>query len=279
MAKKALGRGLDALFPKRDEEDLQGVTNVAISSIHPNPYQPRDDYSDSEILTLVDSIKQKGVIQPIVVRKSGKAYELVCGERRFRAARKAGLKRIPVVVKDLIDREVLEVALIENLQRKDLNPIEEAKAYNRLAKEFSLTQSNIAKLVGKQRSTVTNRIRLLNLPKTIQSMIMQGVISEGHARAILAVGDESKMLFIANQIKRQGLSVRDTEKLTQNKQRRIKKNIKKDSFTIEAERLLREKFGTKCSILKKGKAGKITIEFYSSEDLVRIFDVLSIGID
>jgi len=279
MAKKALGRGLGALFPSEDSDDVRGIVSVEISCIRPNPYQPREDYSDSEISTLVDSVKQKGVIQPIVVRKRGEVYELVCGERRFRAARKAGLKKIPVVVRNLIDREVLEVALIENLQRKDLNPIEEAKAYNRLLKEFNLTQSSVAKLVGKKRPTVANRLRLLRLPSTIQSMIMRGEISEGHARAILSLDDENKMLSLVNEIRKRNLSVRDIEKLTQKRGKVREKKKKKDTFTVEAERLLREKFGTRCSINRKGKAGKLIIEFYSKDDLIRIFDVLSIGID
>lgn len=277
MAKRGLGKGLGALFPEQHLE--KDIVSMELSSIRPNPFQPREDYSDTEISELVDSIKRKGVIQPIVVRKSGNFYEIVCGERRFRAARKAGIKRIPVVIKELQDREVLELALIENLRRKALNPIEEAKAYNRLIKEFGLTQSEIAKVVGKQRPTVTNIIRLLRLPHSIQSMILRNEITEGHARAILSLKDETSMLSIAQEIKKKGLSVRDVERLIQKKVKIVKKTKKKDLFTREAERILRERLGTKCTIQKRGKAGKIIIEFYSKEDLERIFDILSINID
>ncbi len=277
MAKKVLGKGLGALFP--DENLKKDIVSIELSSIHPNPYQPREEYSDAEIAGLIDSIKSKGVIQPIVVRRSGKILELVCGERRYRAAKKAGLRRIPVVIKDLQDREVLELALIENLQRKDLNPIEEAKAFNRLIKEFGLTQSEVAKVVGKERSTITNRIRLLRLPHSIQSMVLRNEITEGHARALLSLKDETSMLSIAKEIKRKGLSVREVERLIQKKIRVVKKSKGKDIFTIETERILREKFGTKCSIQKRGKLGKIIIEFYSKDDLERIFDILAISID
>lgn len=277
MVKKALGKGLGALFP---EHDLRRDTNlIDLSSIRPNPFQPRMEYTESEISGLIDSIKRKGVIQPIVVRKSGKLFELVCGERRYRAAKKVGLKKIPAVVKDLTDREVLELALIENIQRKNLNPIEEAKAYNRLIKEFGLTQTDIAKEIGKERSTISNRIRLLKLPQPIQSMVLRDEISEGHARALLAAEDENAMVSIANEITKKGLSVRDIERLIQKKTRRTKKAKTKDLFTNEAERILREKFGTRCIIKKKGNAGKLIIEYYSQEDLERIFDILSIKID
>lgn len=277
MPKKALGKGLGALFPEQDFN--KDIVSLEISSIRPNPYQPREDYPDEEIAGLVDSIKNKGVIQPIVVRRRGKVFELVCGERRYRAARNAGLRKIPVVIKDLQEREVLELALIENLQRKDLNPIEEAKAYNRLIKEFGLTQSEVAKVVCKERSTVTNRLRLLKLSHAIQTMVLRNEISEGHARALLSLKDETSMLSIAKEINRKGLSVRDVERLIQKKVKVVRKSKGKDFFTQEAERILREKFGTRCIIQKRGKSGKLIIEFYSGEDLERILDILSINID
>jgi ParB family chromosome partitioning protein len=277
MAKKALGKGLGALFP---EQDLKRDSNlIDLSSIRSNPFQPRMEYSESEISGLINSIKSKGVIQPIVVRKKGKSYELICGERRYRAAKKVGLKKIPAVVKDLTDREVLELAIIENLQRKDLNPIEEAKAFHRLIKEFGLTQTEIAKEVGRERSTISNTIRLLKLPQTIQTMVLTDEISEGHARALLSVEDETVMISLANEIKRRDLSVRDTERLIQRKAKKKKRAKTKDLFTTEAERILREKFGTRCLIQKKGNSGKLIIEYYSQEDLKRIFDILSINID
>jgi ParB family chromosome partitioning protein len=277
MAKRALGKGLGALFPKEDLK--KDVITLPMSSIKPNPYQPREDYPDIEITGLIESIKSKGIIQPIVVRKSGKVYELVCGERRYRAAKKAGLQRIPSVIKELTDREVLELALIENLQRKDLNPIEEAKAYNRLVVEFGLTQLEIAKVIGKERSTVANRLRLLKLPPSVQAMVMREEISEGHARVLLALENESSMLAMANEIKHKKLSVRQIEQLMRRRGETNKKTSKKDLFTTEAERILREKFGTRCTIQKQGKSGKLVIEFYSQEDLARIFDILSIAID
>jgi ParB family chromosome partitioning protein len=277
MAKRALGKGLGALFPKEDLK--KDIITLPLASIKPNPYQPREDYSDAEIAGLIESIKSKGIIQPIVVRKSGKVYELVCGERRYRAAKNAGLQRIPAVIKELADREVLELALIENLQRKDLNPIEEAKAYNRLIVEFGLTQTEVSKVIGKERSTITNRLRLLKLPLSVQAMVMREEISEGHARALLGLESESSMLSMANEIRSKKLSVRQVEQLMRRRGTTKKKTGKKDLFTTEAERLLREKFGTRCTIQKHGKSGKLVIEFYSQEDLERIFEILSIAID
>ena len=225
MVKKALGRGLGALFPQEDLKKDKAFLPLAI--IRPNPYQPREDYSNSQIENLIESIKSKGIIQPIVVRRSGKVYELVCGERRYRAAKKAGLKDIPVVIRDLSDREVLEIALIENLQRKDLNPIEEAKSFNRLIKEFKLTQSDVSRVVGKERSTVANRLRLLKLPLSIQSMIKRNEVSEGHARALLSLSDETSMLSIAKEIIQKKLSVRDVERLIQKRTVKRKKRERK----------------------------------------------------
>lgn len=277
MSKRVLGKGLGALFPEHDLK--KDIFSLELSSIRPNPFQPREDYSDAEIASLIDSVKSKGIIQPVIVRKSGKLFELVCGERRYRAAKKAGLRKIPVVIKELTDREVLEIALIENLQRKDLNPIEEARAYKRLINEFGLTQSEVSKVIVKERSTVTNRLRLLKLPKTIQSMVMRNEISEGHARTLLSLKDETQMLSIAKAIIRKNLSVRDVEKLIHKKVKTIKKSKEKDIFTNEIERILREKFGTRCIIQKRGKSGKLVIEFYSKEDLEKILDILSIKID
>lgn len=277
MAKRALGKGLGALFPKEDLK--KDIITLPLASIKPNPFQPREDYSDTEIAELIESVKSKGIIQPIVVRKSGKVYELVCGERRYRAAKKAGLQRIPTVIKELTDREVLELALIENLQRKDLNPIEEAKAYNRLIVEFGLTQAEVSRVIAKERSTVTNRLRLLKLPLSVQAMVMREEISEGHARALLGLDNESSMLAMATEIKHRKLSVRQVEQLMRRRGRTKRKANKKDLFTTEAERLLREKFGTRCTIQKRGQSGKLMIEFYSEEDLERIFEILSIAID
>lgn len=277
MSKRVLGKGLGALFPEHDLK--KDIFSLELSSIRPNPFQPREDYSDAEIASLIDSVKSKGIIQPVIVRKSGKLFELVCGERRYRAAKKAGLRKIPVVIKELTDREVLEIALIENLQRKDLNPIEEARAYKRLINEFGLTQSEVSKVIVKERSTVTNRLRLLKLPNPIQSMVMRNEISEGHARTLLSLKDETQMLSIAKVIIRKNLSVRDVEKLIHKKVKTIKKTKEKDIFTNEIERILREKFGTRCIIQKRGKSGKLVIEFYSKEDLERILDILSIKID
>jgi ParB family chromosome partitioning protein len=277
MVKRALGKGLGALFPKEDME--KDTISLPMSSIRPNPYQPRSDYGDAEIAELIESVKGKGVIQPIVVRKSGSVYELVCGERRYRAAKKAGLQRIPAVIKVLTNREVLELALIENLQRKDLNPLEEAKAYHRLVKEFGLTQAEVSKVIGKDRTTITNRLRLLKLPLTIQTMVLRNEITEGHARALLALDDEAYMLSLASEIKSRKLSVRQIERLVQRRGTGPKRAKKSDPFATEAERLLREKFGTRCSIQRRGESGKLVIEFYSSEDLERIFEILSITID
>lgn len=277
MGKKALGKGLGALFPEEDFK--KDVVLVESSNIRRNPYQPREDYSDSEIESLVDSISNKGIIQPIVVRKKGKVYEVVCGERRYRAAKKAGLKRIPVIIKDLSDREVLELALVENLQRKDLNPIEEANAYDRLIKEFGLTQTEVAKVVSKKRTTITNRLRLLKLPRPIKSMIMRGEITEGHARALLSLKDGTSMISLANEIIKRGLSVRNVESLIRKRGKEKRQSKKKDPLSKEVERLLREKFGTKCAVKIRGKKGNIIIDFYSEKDLNRILEILNISID
>ncbi|OQX52447.1 MAG: hypothetical protein B5M53_08420 [Candidatus Cloacimonas sp. 4484_209] len=278
MAKKGLGKGLGALFPERDIK--KEITHIELSLLRPNPFQPRADANDSEIESLAQSIKEKGIIQPVVVRKSGNFYEIVCGERRYWAAKKAGLTRIPVVIKQLGDKEVLELALIENIQRKDLNPIEEAKSYLRLTKEFGLTQSEVAKLTGKKRTTITNTLRLLRLPNAIQEMLQNGKITEGHARTLLSLKNHTAIFTMVHKIIDKNLSVRETEELIKKSPRITRrKPAPKDLFINELENKLREKMGTKCSIRTKGKRGKIIIEFYSKEDLERILNILSIGID
>ncbi|MCD6399325.1 ParB/RepB/Spo0J family partition protein [candidate division WOR-3 bacterium] len=261
MGRKALGKGLQALIPEAEEE---GTVKISINRIYHSPFQPRSKIDNETIKELTLSIKEKGILQPLLVRKVGEKYELVYGHRRFEAAKKAGLTEIPVVIRELSDREVLEISIIENVQREDLNPLDEAKAYQKLAKEFGLTQEEIAKRVGKERSTITNKLRLLKLPKQIQDALGRGKITEGHARAILALKSEKKMLEELEKILKEKSPVRTVEKRVKEKPYRLRH--------IESE--LMNIFHTKVSIAKSKKKGKIEIVFYSEEDLERILNLL-----
>ncbi len=276
MAKKALGRGLEALIPKKELESIEGgVTLIDINKIKPNPYQPRSPIKEEELQSLINSIKTRGLLQPVVVKKRGDEYQLIVGERRLRAAQAAGLKEIPAVVRSADAREMLEFALIENLERKDLNPIEEANAYKRLIEEFSLTQQQLADIIGKERSTITNVIRLLNLPKRIREYIEQGKISEGHARALLSLGDRPDVLILGERIVKDNLSVRDVERLVR---RAITHKKSKKMVDHEVEQMveqLRRKFGTKVEIIWTKKRGRIIFHIFSLSDLEKIFNQLT----
>jgi ParB family chromosome partitioning protein len=282
-SQRGLGRGLDALFSSSKGIDAEPlIKSVSISEIVPNKFQPRRIFDETALLELVSSISQYGVLQPLVVRKSNNIYELVAGERRLRASQQAGLKEIPVIIKDYTDREMMEISLIENIQREDLNAIEEALAYRRLMDEFSLTQEEVAKKIGRSRSLIANMVRLLNLHPKVQDYVSRGTLSMGQSRPLLALETLELQLEAAEIIIENDLSARDAEELVKRLAEKKKpakqqpKNIKeKDFFVTEAEDRLKMILGTQVKI-KEGKfKSKIEIEFSSSEDLERILEVLS----
>lgn len=274
MYRKALGKGLSALIPEKIVPH-QIVQQIAVKEIKLNPYQPRTLIKKEKLKELADSIREKGVIQPIVLRKVENGYELIIGERRFRAVKLIGYESIPAIVRDVSESEVLELALIENIQREDLNPIEEAKAYKSLIKDFNLNHSQIAKKVGKDRSTITNRLRLLNLPQDIKNYLLEGRITEGHARVLLMIKDKDRQFKLCRSILSRGLSVRSVEKSVE---KRGSKTKVSDPFLQSIEDAMRNKFGTKVSVVKGRKKGRIEIEFYSDNDLNRIIELLGVKI-
>jgi len=281
MVKRGLGKGLEALIPKIDHQENEFITEIEIESLTSNLFQPRKNFDQEKLEELKESIKRHGVIQPIVVRKIANGYEIVAGERRLRAAQEIKLKKIPAIIKNFSNEKSLEIALAENIQREDLNPIEQANAFKRLIDEFKLTQQELAEVTGKSRALVTNTIRLLKLNSEIQKNISEGKISFGHAKLLISLEDEELQRVVCNRIMGNDLSVRDTENLIKKigkapKKPFIVKNITLENFP-EAEEKLRDILGTKISILYDGKKGKINIEFYSKEDLRRIVDLLLKG--
>jgi ParB family chromosome partitioning protein len=281
MIRRGLGRGLGALIPGADVERLSGmVQDLDISLISPNPYQPRHDVAGHEFEELVASVRSHGVLQPVVARPVDGGFQIVAGERRFRAAQAAGLATIPAVVREITDREALEVALIENLRREDLNPMERARAYLRLSGEFGLTQEEVADAVGGSRSSVANTLRLIELPEEVQQAIDQGRLSEGHGRALLPVSDRRRLLELWEHVEKRGLSVRETEVLVKAATRNVSRETiarrvhGKDPVLADLAARLQERYGTNVSILTKGKKGTIQINYYSSEDLERLIDLL-----
>jgi len=275
MAKKALGRGLGALI-NTEENREENLTELRINDIEPNINQPRKNFDDEKLVQLAESIKQHGVVQPIVVKKEKNTYKIVAGERRWRAARIAGLKTIPVIIKDLTDKQLMEIALIENLQREDLNPIEEAEAYENLIKEYKMTQEEISKVVGKSRSAIANSIRLLGLVGEVRDLLISGEISSGHARALLAIENEELQIKAAKEIIKRGLNVRETESLVKRylKEKSEKTAKVKSEELIEIEEKFKDIFGTKVRITPNSKKGKIMIEYYSSDELERIIELI-----
>ena len=277
--KKGLGKGLGALIPDADllARSSDQFFYCGIEEITPNPYQPRQNVRDKAFEELVESIRERGILQPLLVRSQDEGYQLIAGERRWRAAQMAGLQRVPVIIKESAEPESFELALIENIQRKDLNPVEEGEAYRRLHQEFNLSQEKIAKKIGKDRSTVANMIRLLKLPEKIRTDLVDGVLSMGHARALLALSSSALQLEARDTIVKRGLSVRETEKLVQALQKGKKKAkvTKQPDSHMRAilDRLIRY-FGTKVSITRRGKRGRIEIEYYSEDDLQRILDLI-----
>ncbi|OGD16843.1 chromosome partitioning protein ParB [Candidatus Atribacteria bacterium RBG_19FT_COMBO_35_14] len=278
MVKRGLGKGLEALIPKTEHKEKEFVVEMDTESLTPNLFQPRKNFDKEKMEELKDSIKKHGMIQPIIVRKMTNGYEIVAGERRLKAAKEIGLKKIPAIIKSVNNEKSLEIALVENIQREDLNPVEQANAFKRLADEFNLTQQELAEATGKSRALVTNTIRLLKLNPEIQKNISEGKISFGHAKLLLSIEDEEVQKAVCNRIIASGLSVRDTERLIKNIGKVQKKQFKVENITIEhfpeAEERLRDVLGTKISIIYDGKRGKINIEFYNKEDLRRIVDLL-----
>ncbi|MCI9077116.1 MAG: ParB/RepB/Spo0J family partition protein [Dorea sp.] len=295
VRKKGLGKGLDSLIPDNKpvksvtaakEEELEpksGEQMVKLNMVEPNREQPRKFFEEDSLLELADSIKQYGVLQPLLVRKQKDYYEIIAGERRWRAAKLAGIKEIPVIIKEYTEQEVVEIALIENIQRENLNPIEEAMAFKKLLTEFHLKQDEVAERVSKSRTAVTNSMRLLKLNEKVQQMIIDDMISTGHARALLAIDDQEQQHALAVKIFDEKLSVRETEKLIKNikKPKEEKKPEKKveNSFVYDdlAEKMKRA-LGTKVKVLAKGNGkGKIEIEYYSDSELERMFDIIMSG--
>jgi ParB family chromosome partitioning protein len=282
--KRALGMGLDALIPEIEPSDqpTSDFFECAISIIQPNPLQPRMRFGADELAELAESIKAQGVIQPLVVRKTGNGYELVTGERRLRASKMAGLDQVPVVVKMISDAQMLEMSIVENIQRQNLNPIEEAEAYYRLMTEFNLTQDQAAQRVGKSRPAVANFLRLRHLPEQIKDSLMDNTLSMGHARALLGAENQAQQLAVWQAIKTRALSVRDTEKMV----RRLKKTARKPSkpaidseqaYFLNLEEDLSRRFGTKVQIRRRGQKGKVEITFYNDDDLDRLLNLLTPG--
>ncbi len=276
--KIGLGRGLGALLPGSDLPTNSGLAEVPVRAIQPNPHQPRGFFDEQALKELADSIREHGLIQPLIVVRSGEdQYTLIAGERRWRAAQIAGLEVVPVVVKDAAPEQMLEMALVENIQRADLNPLEEALAYKQLAEEFGLTQDQIAQRVGKSRVAVANTLRLLKLPEAIKARLADGLISEGHARSLLAVTDQATQQHLLSQIIKNNLSVRQTEEMVRRlldehpaaKKAHTAHRVSADSRALEDR--MRRVLGTKVSLFRSKKGGTLVIHFYSEEELDSIY--------
>ncbi|UOQ83791.1 ParB/RepB/Spo0J family partition protein [Gracilibacillus salinarum] len=274
---RGLGKGLDAFFPEVEEQDSDKIEQVELNKCRPNPYQPRKVFEADAIDELKESVLQHGILQPLIVRKSIRGYEIVVGERRYRAAKEANLETIPVIIKELTDEQMMELALLENIQREDLTPIEEATAYDRLINELGTTQDQLAKRLGKSRSHIANLVRLLSLPEAVIAQINHGAISMGHGRALLGLKDKNKIKPVVNRITSEKLNVRQVERLINelnNQQPTKKKKVRKDIFITEKENHLKDYFGTNVSINKGKRKGKIEIEFFSDDDLNRILEMM-----
>lgn len=280
MAKNGLGKGFGAIFA---EEEKSGIFEVKITDVMPNKNQPRKTFDEEKLLALAESIKEHGIIQPIVVTQNGDTYTIVAGERRWRAAKKADIKKVPVLVKDYDDIAVREIALIENLQREDLNPIEEALGYRSLMDEYSLTQEEISAKIGKSRSAIANSVRLLTLDKDVQDKLISGEITEGHARCALSVPEGVVREFFINRIIEDGLNVRQAELLAKELAKTSSQKPKKpetSAYKIELERIsknLEQYLGTKVKLSGNSKKGKIEIEYYGNKDLERLLDLIKRG--
>jgi len=283
MERRALGKGISALIPEKETGRKIEIIYVQTDQIKPNPFQPREDFDTQGIEELAQSIREKGVIQPLLVRRKGDFYELIAGERRLRAANILGLKEIPILVKDVEDKDSLELALIENIQRQGLNPIEEAHAYQHLIDKFNVTQDKISEVLGKARVTITNTLRLLKLPHEIQAEIKKGRISFGHGRALLEIEDANEQRRLAQDVVSKGLSVRELENLIKtHRPKGVKRKIgqgEREPYVAALEEELQHALGTKVRISKRKKRGHISIEFYSPEELERISNIIRGGVN
>lgn len=283
MSKKfGLGKGLNALIPAENQikEDIKGGNLlIELNKIKSNINQPRKSFDNEKILELAESIKQHGIIQPLIVRKDDKdKYMIIAGERRWRAAKLLGIKEVPVVIMDLTERDILEVSLIENIQRQDLNPIEEAIAYKELLKTFNLKQEELGKRVGKSRTSIANIMRLINLDERVQQYLIEGVISEGHGRTLLGISNGDLQCEVAQKVIDEDISVRELERLikTLNKEEIEVKSKELNPYYKDIKEKLQEYFGTKVNLSNKKNKGKIEIEYYSEEDLQRILDIINL---
>ncbi len=279
--KSALGRGLDALIPEFSytEQEAKAYITCAIDLIRPNRYQPRLDFSGKDLEELSRSIKKQGIIQPLLIRKDDNGYELIAGERRLRAARMAGFEQVPAIIKDVSDAEMLELSIVENIQRQDLNPVEEADSYHRLMDEFNLTQEQVAERVGKSRSAVANFLRIRQLPIPVKDDLIKKILSMGHARALLGIAEPGRQIDVWRTVVKKGLSVRETETLVKqaNKQKKVQVQEPQNSdaaYFRDIEDDLARCFGTKVTIQRKGKKGKLWFEFYNDDDLDRLLAML-----
>lgn len=280
---RGLGKGIGALFPTETlenlhNEDTNTIEKIDLTKLVVNPFQPRKTFDDETIEELAQSIVEHGIIQPIVVRKKGKKFEIVVGERRFRAAKLANLQEIPAIVRDMTEEQVMEVAILENLQREDLTPIEEAEAYQSLIEKLNFTQEELAKRLGKSRPHITNHMRLLQLPEDVRSLVNDGTLSMGHGRTLLGLKNKRRISEVAQKTIKLALNVRQLEALikqyNEEVSRETEKPVKKDVFVQATETQLREYFGTNVQIKKSKNKGKIEIEFYSEDDLERILEIL-----
>lgn len=281
MERKALGKGLGALIPEKEMGMEEGIIHLNLSQIKPNPFQPREDFDSQSLEELTQSIKEKGVIQPILVRRRGESFELIAGERRLRAASALNIKEIPAIVKDVNDQDSLELALIENIQRQELNPIEEARAYKYLIEKFNLTQDRISEVLGKARVSIANTLRLLKLPQEIQEEIRKNRISFGHGRALIEIEDANLQRKLAHEVISHGLSVRELESLIKAQRPKTpKQKIRQGNHEpqlLVIEEQLQQILATKVRISKRSKRGHILIEFYSQADLERIINKIRGG--
>ena len=275
---KALGKGLGALFQDQELLESDKVTLTAIRNIQENPFQPRKVFDKESLQELAQSIKEYGILQPIILRKKGTKFEIVVGERRFRAAKLANLTVVPSVIRDFDDIKMMELAILENLQREDLTPIEEAEAYHSLMEHLGLTQEELSKRLGKSRPHIANHVRLLTLPKDVQKLVNDGKLTMGHGRTLLGLKNKKQIPMIAEKVMKQHLNVRQLEALVHSLNEKVpretKKKMKKDIFIEEKESQLRDYFGTNVLIKKTKNKGKIEIEFFSEDDLERILDLL-----
>ncbi|MFR7984764.1 MAG: ParB/RepB/Spo0J family partition protein [Clostridia bacterium] len=287
---RGLGKGLEALFSnseidtqeisvtKKEESEEKGISFININEIKPNQNQPRKSFNEEKLEELAASIIENGLIQPVILRKADKGYEIVAGERRWRACRKAGLKEIPCIIREFTDEQNMLIAIIENMQREDLNPIEEAEGLNQMIVNFGMTQEQVSKSVGKSRPYITNALRLLKLPSEIREMLLANQLSAGHARAIAGISDTEKQIQLAEYAIKEGLSVREIEKIIKEenapKKKISRKKAEKSADVRKVEDDLKQIMGTKVNLNQSGKKGKIEIEYYSRDELERLIEML-----